>query len=238
MDNKISLDLFGNEIPPKKSKRTDCGRIYKRKIDLATLESVLVSVPTVEPLGIPSLAPNNFTEIPKHFVGFSNINGIVDLGTICCHFYEADYRFVRVLDLPDKYIPMLKKCMYVVAPDFSQRIGWAKFACFANSCWNKAIGAYWQMSGVRVLPNLTWTVKSSYDYSLAGIPQGGMVAINSTGCQKSDHSKYIWRKGYEFLVKNIAPSSILRYGPKMPYEDESISHYYVSEHLNRMHHGR
>ena len=232
----MALDLFGNPLPPRKRRR-DRSR-YLRRIDMATLNSILTTVSTTSQWNIPVVQPNHYTETPTRFMSFAEIKSIEDLSDVCCHFYVDDWRFVRVFDYPDDMIPILRNCMYVICPDFSQLIGWPRFACFSNSCWNKAIGAYWQMNGVNIVPNITWNYPDSYKYSVTGWPKGGMIAINSKGCLDTDESVYYWEQGYNFVLNEINPNKILRCGPIMPNEDISRSVFFSTNYIDRIRNGR
>ena len=55
---------------------------------------------------------------------------------------------------------------------------------------------------------------------------------------KYNFSKYLWHRGYDYVVSHLEPSAILRFGPKMPGEIESISIYVENEYLNGMRYGR
>lgn len=154
------------------------------------------------------------------------------------HFFSYDYTFNAVLTYPVKFIEDLRRYPAVVAPDFSQYMDMPACVRFTNSYTNKAIAAIWQREGVNVIPNITWSDPSSYEYSIAGLPQGGIVAINSNGAMKYNFSKYLWEKGYDYVVNHLEPSLILRFGPQMPHEKDEISKYIECEHLNRMRYGR
>lgn len=78
-------------------------------------------------------------------------------------FYEPDVNFARILHNPKRYVEPLKKFSCVVGPDFSQKIGMNSFICFCNSWWNKALTAYYQSQGVVMVPNVTWSIPSSYN---------------------------------------------------------------------------
>lgn len=153
-------------------------------------------------------------------------------------FYEPDLNFARVLHNPKRYVDPLRRCACVVGPDFSQKIGMNSFICFSNNWWNKVLTAYYQSQGVRMIPNVTWSTPSSYDYAFAGIPKHSVIAINCTGIKGNHAAMYLWRKGYEQVLKILEPILIIRYGDKMPGEREEISVFYENINLKNLRNGR
>ena len=184
--------------------------------------------------GIPVVSPYR-GPIPDSWTPFCHRKGNDDSGI---HFFSHDYTFNSIITSPQKYVEELKRHPAVIAPDFSQYMDMPGCVRFTNSYTNKAIAAYWQQEGVNVIPNITWSDPSSYEYSIAGSPSGGVVAINSNGALKYNFSKYLWLKGYDYVVSRLQPDVILRFGPKMPNELEGISVYVENEYLNRMRYGR
>lgn len=110
--------------------------------------------------------------------------------------------------------------------------------CYAirlyNSYWNKAITSYWQNNGVNIYPNVTWNLPNSYEYSVAGLPKRSVIAINSLGALNSNFTVSSWLNGYYFMVKELQPIWILRYGPKINGEIEEISSYLPNVQLQIM----
>jgi hypothetical protein len=103
--------------------------------------------------------------------------------------------------------------------------------------WNKVFTAYYQLQGVNIYPNVTWSLPDSYEYSVAGLPQNSVIAINSMGVPKCHFSKALWLKGYYYVVEKLEPILILRYGPKINGENEDLSVYLENEQLNIMRNG-
>jgi hypothetical protein len=52
-----------------------------------------------------------------------------------------------------------------------------------------------------------------------------------------DFSKALWLKGYYYVVEQLEPILILRYGPKIKGEHEELSMYLENEQLNIVRHG-
>lgn len=187
--------------------------------------------------GVPIIHSTNMSVLPNSMIAFSkavpsrNFNKIV-------HFYEADRSFARIMHNPIKYSQILGRFKCVISPDFSQHLDMPPFLCRQNSWWNNAFGAYWQTLGISVIPNVTWSRPDSYEYAFLGIPKHDVIAINCTAIKGNAISRYFWMKGYEAAIKELEPRLIIRYGDKMPNEDESRSIYFENENLNRLRNGR
>lgn len=154
------------------------------------------------------------------------------------HFYINDPLFFKVLRYPKRYLPILKKFQSVISPDFSQYIDFPYALRICNAYWNRALAAWWQKNGVKVIFNVTWSLPDSYPYSFVGLPQNTTIAINCMGILKYDMSQYLWMRGYEKAINALQPSCIIRYGTVMPYELTDISIYFKNAIIGRMQHGR
>ena len=107
---------------------------------------------------------------------------------------------------------------------------------FPNRIWNsyrnRVLSGFYQMEGINLIPNVTWSLPDSYDYSFDGMPSNSIIAINCTGIINNPVSKCLWYKGYYEAIKRLKPKAIIRYGTKMEGEVESISYYFENERLN------
>jgi hypothetical protein len=211
--------------------------IRRKKIDQALQNELLCSIKRCGKYDSPVIEPYEI-QVPNSLKLFSTTikNNYKD--EVCAHFYTYDYLFMRVLDNPAKYVDYLLNYNCVIAPDFSQYLNFPIWRRLSNSCNNKLIAAYWQKMRVNVVVNVTWSDPNSYDYCFDGIPTNCTIAINSMGIKQYDMSKYFWQKGYDEALKRLNPTAIIRYGDKMPNENESISYYFPNEHINRMRYGR
>lgn len=189
-------------------------------------------------MGSPILKP--LSDLPEHpisLIAFSKAISSKKNDSIV-HFYEADKAFARIMHDPQKYSKILSKFKYVISPDFSQHMDMPSCLRLQNSWWNKVFGAYWQTLGMRVIPNVSWSSPDSYEYAFSGIPQNSVIAINCSSIKGNPMSRYFWMKGYEATINVLNPRLIIRYGDKMPGEDESRSIYYENENLMRLRNGR
>ena len=186
-------------------------------------------LPVLKPIATESIAP-------IRLVPFHEAYAHKDYGCVV-HFFIRDHHFLCVLRHPDNYLDFFKKCHAVIAPDLSQFADMSAEERYLSAYINRAFARYLQQNGVKVIPNVTWSLPDSYDYSFTGIPQYAPVAINCNGVLKHDLSKYLWHRGYEEAVSTLHPALIIRYGTRMPREYSDISLYFVNERLMRLRHG-
>ncbi len=208
----------------------DCFKFETHSSGLSQTMPDIASKPTSS-LKMPSI---EFYEgpAPTRLVGFNAARcEKKHLGTI--HFYIADRLFDCTWYNPDKYIPLLKQYDSVIGPDFSQYADMTYDERYYNAWRNRTLTVHWQSCGVNVIPNVTWSLPDSYSYSFAGIPKHSIIAVNCTAIRGYNLSKYLWLKGYEEMLRQLEPRQIIRYGDRMPNEDETISIYFPNERLQR-----
>ena len=165
------------------------------------------------PLIQPYLGP-----IPSEIISFNRARGHA-IGQKAIHFYIADAFFECVWNRPDVYLPMLQKCPFVISTDYSLYSDMLLPEVIWNTFRNKLLCSWWQKHGVKVIPNVSWS-------------------INSTGIGKDQQAKSLWMQGYEQILKRLEPVHILRYGAMQNGEDTSISTYYKNDNLNGAAYGR
>jgi hypothetical protein len=219
------------DVHKKRSKSYRTADLILNKIDILNNLSYtddMYSMPLIKPVGD--------IELPKDVIAFSKAVSSHEYSQIV-HFYESDQAFARILHDPKRYGNILKRFSVVISPDFSQKIGYPRFVCIQNNWWNKAIGAYLQSIGIVVIPNVAWSTPDSYPYAFSGVPKKSIIAINSTGVVSNPASIYLWRKGYEAAIKELDPLCVIRYGSRMPGEDDSISVYYENTNLKNLRNG-
>lgn len=154
------------------------------------------------------------------------------------HFFIDDNHFLRVLRNPEHYLDFFKKCHSVIGPDLSQYSNMSQEDRYLSAYVNRAFSHYLQDNGVTVIPNCTWSLPDSYEYSFTGMPQNAVIAVNSNGVLKNDVSKYLWLRGYNTACSVLKPSTIIRYGNYVPSENTSISIYFDNKRIKDLRHGR
>lgn len=233
----MRLDLFGNPLPEERiiqncSKRPKGKKShYRAHIASICYPEILDGLEKVGPYNMPVIQGNNLLPNTTSTVAFDKINDKLNNKGSIVVFYINDDRFASRLSHPWDYTEKLCSYNAVVGPDLSQYIDMEYPTRMSNCFWNKAFTAYWQKRGVNIYPNVTWSLPDSYEYSAAGLPKHSIIAINSMGVHKYHVSIGLWLMGYRYMLKTLEPSYILRYGPYVEGEDESIS-VYLSSTLN------
>ena len=46
-------------------------------------------------------------------------------------------------------------------------------------------GAYWQSKGLTVIPTISWSTPSSYDFCFDGVEENSIVAVGMIGCKQN-----------------------------------------------------
>ena len=128
------------------------------------------------------------------------------------HFFVDDYQFMRLWTNPDTYLPMLSRFQAVCTPDFSTYTDFPKAVQIYNHYRKHWLGAYWQEHGIRVIPTISWSDESSFDWCFDGEPVGSMVVISSVGTQGSQRATRLFEAGYREMLRQLAPTAIVLYG--------------------------
>lgn len=231
-------DLFQQGSRDKqKKRRQSSSRTRDLILNKQDILSDLEFIDSTAPFPIPKVQKVAPFDLPSMATPFSKALNGTNKDTVVV-FYEPDTKFARILHNPKRYVEPLKRFTCVVGPDFSQKIGMTPFVNFYNHWWNMALTAYFQMQGVLMIPNVTWSTPASYSYAFVGIPKHSVIAINSTGIKGNHAAIYLWRKGYEEALRVLEPTLIIRYGDKMPGEREDISVYFENVNLKNLRNGR
>ena len=174
----------------------------------------LAQFPCVGFYGIPVMQPTETTG--EKFLRFMDYNLIEDHSEHIAHFYYDDYKFISAWREPDKYLSKLREFKAVVSPNFSLYTDFPR-ALQILSCYRRQwCGAYWQLQGIDVIPNVVWGDKESYQYCFDGIPEESVVSVSSVGVKLdkewNGEQAEMFRDGYMEMMKRLKPIKILYYG--------------------------
>lgn len=229
--NTLFPELDIQDIRPK---AREMSHHFRKKVTIGnlhifnSLQSGLLDMPTINP----------YTgNLPRFLVPFNQARQ-TSVHQQFIHFFIDDYLFECLWNNPMRYLPMLKSFEGVIGTDFSQMGNMPYPQRLWNSYRNRLLGQWMQQRGINYIHNVTWSLPDSYDYSFNDLPINSIIAINSNGISGSSCSKYLWYKGYEEVLSRLQPSAIVRYGTKMPGENEEISVYFQNERLNLLRNGR
>ena len=105
------------------------------------------------------------------------------------HFFIDDYLFQRAWHDPPRYALFLRSFPAVMTPDFSMFADYPRAVQIYNHWRKHQLGAYWQQTGMTVIPSIGWIGRDSYSWCFDGEPVGGTVAVSSVGTQKSKEGR-------------------------------------------------
>ena len=164
---------------------------------------------------IPIIKNDNY--IPKKLIGFNYAMTSKDKDT-GIHFYIDDYQFERIWTSPERYAEILSDYDCMVTPDFSLYLDMPR----AMKIWNvyraRLIGQIMQDYGIKVIPNVSWAEKETFDFCFDGIEKEGIVCISTIGVKQDKEALDIWTAGVTEMIKRLTPKTILVYGGKIEYE--------------------
>ena len=82
--------------------------------------------------------------------------------------------------------------------------------------WNiyrsRAIGAWLQANGVKVIPNLRYGDKRTYGVCTDGLSRHSVIAVGTHGTLKNLEDRDIFVKGLDVVVRKLQPIAIVVYG--------------------------
>lgn len=189
--------------------------MYKRFIDNFSL----ASFKTVGKYDIPLLKLQIF-DITGNITSFNERKSADGL-----HFFIDDYQFQRIWNNPQIYIDMLKKYKFVCSPDFSLYMDMPKALQIFNTYKKQWLGCYFQQHGINIIPTVSWSDETSFDFCFDGIPISSCVAVSSVGVWRNKESLTIFKQGYIEMIKRINPYKILFIG-RVPeeFQEDRIIH--------------
>lgn len=198
---------------------------------------MLREVTLTGPYDMPVVSACNNFNVPDGFIASHEAKSSPrhDVGVL---FYEYDYLFDRVWNDPYAALLLLKQFPCAIGTDFSQFLNMPFPARIWNNYRNKLMMAWFQANDLTIIPNVTWSDPSSYDYCFDGMPRHSIIAINSLGAKGNTDSTYFWQKGYEEALRRLEPIKILRYGEELEGEDMSITVRIVNPFTSGMNNGR
>ncbi len=150
-------------------------------------------------------------DIPNRLIPFSKCISANDLDC-WVHFYEDDYLFERLWRNPKRYLPILQRYNGVILPDWSLYRDMPLIMQLWNIYRSRAIGAWLQVNGVKVLPNLRYGDKRTYKICTDGIAKRSVIAVGTHGTLKTLEDRTIFVQGLEVVVRRLQPIAIVVYG--------------------------
>lgn len=157
--------------------------------------------------------------LPNKLIPFSKAMSSNDYNQ-WIHFYEDDYLFERLWKSPRRYLNRIGKFNGVILPDFSLY----RDMPLAMQIWNiyrsRAVGNWLQKKNIKVIPNIRFGDRRTYKISCDGIERQSVVAVGTHGNLRNVIDREILLAGFEYVIKNLEPKTIIIYGaaPKKYFE--------------------
>jgi hypothetical protein len=132
------------------------------------------------------------------------------------HFFVDDYRFSDVYRHPQRTLEKFSQYRFMLTPDFSTYADMDMWRQIESVAQNRWVGAYWQEHGLTVVPTVSWSTPSSYEFCFDGIEKHSTVAVGMIGCKGN---KTGFMRGYNAMLDKIEPVAIICFGT--PFEEMS-----------------
>lgn len=211
------LPLFDLQWPceagtaPKEARRTGPSEVPGRERRDVFRGRLLAGLTLVGPYEIPKIDP--CAQVPDKLISFSEANALrkPDPQT-WVHFYEDDYKFLRLWNDPERYFRRLARFAGVVGPDFSIYRNMPVAQKIAQTYRNQLLGARMQADGINVIANIRLSGRESIPYALAGAPRNSTVALGLNGCiQYRENRRHVVEE-VRIICDELAPTHLVVYG--------------------------
>lgn len=177
---------------------------------------------------MPKLQPIDY--VPEDLIGFNYMLTSKEFNK-GIHFYVDDYQFERIWNEPDTYIEKLAEFNCTLTPDFSLY----REMPIAMKIWNvyrsRLIGQMCQRKGMLVIPTVSWSEKTTFDFCFDGLPKESTLSISTVGVKQNGEAFDIWKDGVDEMIKRLSPKRLLVYGGQVDYDYGDIEVIYYNNHV-------
>lgn len=122
------------------------------------------------------------------------------------HFHIQDFKFERIWNDPDKYIPMLQKYRGIISPDFSMYTDMPRPLQEYNHYRNNWFARYAQINNIKVIPSLSFSNEESHEYCFEGIPENSVLWINTIGPLRDPEARPLFWSGLDAAIERLSPT--------------------------------
>lgn len=160
--------------------------------------------------GFPELEPCR--ELVPDFIewfSFPDRNLISSFAGSGVHFYCHDFTFESLWTTPKKYVDFLRSVRFVVMPDFSMYYNFPVALQIYNKYRNHWLARYLGHYGANVIPNVSVSDLSCFEWSFLGYPVGSVVAFSDIGSSRSVYDKVVIQRAYEEMLVRLRPRQVL-----------------------------
>lgn len=161
---------------------------------------------------VPILNPIETTSLPTQFVAFDDRNRTLNPRSAAIHFYRDDWKFSSVIERPLEWVSRFSDFGFILTPDISIGDDMPPWMRQKKTCISRAIGVIWQSRGLQVIPSLRWRSNEDLPFVMAGISEGGVIAVSNYGFRRDLSERIIFRSGIEEITNVLKPKVLLLYG--------------------------
>ena len=163
-------------------------------------------------------------QIPRKMIPFTKALKVKnDFHQWVC-FYEDDYLFERVWNQPNRYVEILKRFDGVITPDFSVYYDMPYSMQIWNVFRSRTLGAWFQQKGIKVIPNIRFGDRRTFDYCCDGISKHSIISIGSLGCLKVKEYRPTFEAGVKHIVNRLQPEAVVIYGAAPAIVSDIMKH--------------
>ena len=169
-------------------------------------------VPVTQSNQFPIFEPVHLPIEPRYATSFVRSDDCPSHRTSLIHGFVDDTRLKRLLSNPGRHVSRFADHLGVITPDFSIMLGMPIYDRMRSVHLSRYVGAYWQLHGLRVIPNVRWADPNDLEFALEGLPSESTIALST----QSLHSDWLLHKNFEEglveLLETICPLHIILYG--------------------------
>lgn len=127
------------------------------------------------------------------------------------HCFLNDEHFQRLWNDADKHIDYLRNFKYVLGLDFSIYSDMPLALQIYNVYRNRALEFYLSAWGVHIIPAVSWSDESSFDWCFDGLPKCSCLATSTNGCH-FPAGREAFRTGIREMVQRLEPTRLIIVG--------------------------
>jgi hypothetical protein len=162
----------------------------------------------------------SYVDFDEDYPVLSSIQDLTNFNVVSCNNYKGmtgdslvstfvyDSILERFWNNPMKYVDIFNKVKYVLSPDFSLLIGMPRPVQQWNVYRNRLIGYIWQRAGINIIPTISWSDDSSFEFCFRGVGLSSIVAVSNIGCRNEKQKEY-FDNGFNEMIRQISPSKII-----------------------------
>jgi hypothetical protein len=177
------------------------------------------------PYQIPILRPTTLPDCPEAMASFCRQPPLNRRQRTLLHGYLDDPKLLPLLKAPEKSLERFATYFAVTTPDFSLCTEMPLQDRIRSTWSNRALGAYFQQHGLRVVPSIRWAHLSDLEYVLDGLSAGGTIVLSTQGLMRDQSLRKTFEVGTEIVLQELRPKQVIIYGqlPHMTHQKLSAN---------------